>query len=54
MYHSLQYLELAHGLAREKAENARSARTSMPGTARTVRVLASCRKALTPRRPRHA
>ena len=54
MYHSLQYLDVARDLARETAQQARSATTSPPSTSRLVRMLAAGRLWLAPARTRYA
>jgi hypothetical protein len=54
MYHSLQNLDLAHELARERAQQARSTPASGRAKARVLRLIAGKRPRLAAAPPRYA
>ena len=54
MYHSLQQLEVARSLAREKAHEARPATASPPSSRRVLRLLSGRTQPLTRTRQRYA
>jgi hypothetical protein len=54
MYHSLQHIELARMLAREKAQQAHSARTSQPSRRMIRRLRRVKSEPMTERQPRYA
>ncbi len=54
MYHSLQHIELARILAREKAQQAHSARTSRPSGQRILRLRPAKSEPMAEQQPRYA
>ena len=54
MYHSLQQLELTNGLARERAQQARSTAASRPSRPRILRLITGRRQRVAPAPTRYA